>query len=214
MSNATLRKVTAFVVDRSTRRLLVFRHPLAGVQLPAGSVELGEGFIAAARREVLEETGWTIAGAPQLLGVEAVDLGDERGVMLESVADGVTDRGGQPSVLARGHKVRVLRRSQRLVEVCEEIFDLTTSPPEVRELIQGWVPAHTVGAAIERGFVLFCEEPGERLSGRRSQFADGHTFEVYWALPESLALVAGQDVWLGRYQDQIAEACGGIKRSR
>ena len=134
--------------------------------------------------------------------------------MLETVADGVTDRSGQPGMLVRGHKVRVLRASQRLVEVCEEIFDLTASPPEVREVIQGWVPAHTVGAAIERGFVLFCEEPGERVSVRRSQFADGHTFEVYWASLDSLALVAGQDVWLRRYQDQIAEACGGIKRSR
>jgi 8-oxo-dGTP pyrophosphatase MutT (NUDIX family) len=37
--------------------LLVFEHPSAGVQLPAGTVEEGESFEAAALREAWEETG-------------------------------------------------------------------------------------------------------------------------------------------------------------
>lgn len=54
-----LEKVTAFVTQVVEGRchLLVFRHPTAGLQLPAGTVEHGESAELAARREVAEETG-------------------------------------------------------------------------------------------------------------------------------------------------------------
>src|SRR5262249_43927849 len=49
-----LEKVTAFVTRDAAqaRELLVFRHPHAGVQIPAGTVEKGESAEAAALREV------------------------------------------------------------------------------------------------------------------------------------------------------------------
>lgn len=68
-----LAKVVAYVVHKS--RLLVFTHDdialeLAGVQVPAGTIEPGEAPAAAAVREVLEETG---------LSTRVVaDLGGER----------------------------------------------------------------------------------------------------------------------------------------
>lgn len=53
-----LGKVTAFVVTaEKPHDLLVFKHPTAGLQLPAGTIEPGESPIAAAKREVWEETG-------------------------------------------------------------------------------------------------------------------------------------------------------------
>ena len=49
-------KVVCYVVHRT--RLLVFSHedPLAGVQVPAGTIELGEDPAEAAVRETFEET--------------------------------------------------------------------------------------------------------------------------------------------------------------
>lgn len=66
-----LEKVTAFVLPpgEARREVLVFRHPTAGVQLPAGTVEEGEAPEAAVLREVFEETGIT-ARLIKKLGVE------------------------------------------------------------------------------------------------------------------------------------------------
>lgn len=53
------RKVTALITRPGVDgpELLVFEHPLTGLQLPAGTVEEGESFAAAALREGWEETG-------------------------------------------------------------------------------------------------------------------------------------------------------------
>lgn len=47
--------------------ILVFEHPLAGVQLAKGTIEPGESSLAAAERELLEESGVTLKATHQLL---------------------------------------------------------------------------------------------------------------------------------------------------
>ncbi|MCP5097606.1 MAG: NUDIX domain-containing protein, partial [Chloroflexi bacterium] len=51
-------KVTAFITRRvaNETQLLVFQHPTAGIQLPAGTVETGELAETAVLREITEET--------------------------------------------------------------------------------------------------------------------------------------------------------------
>lgn len=57
-------KVMAYIIRRiaSQPELLLFKHqdfPEAGWQVPAGTVELGEEYLLALRREVKEESGLT-----------------------------------------------------------------------------------------------------------------------------------------------------------
>ena len=52
-------KVTAFITQErnGVKVLLVFKHPNAGIQIPAGTVEVGEDIETAVQREAHEETG-------------------------------------------------------------------------------------------------------------------------------------------------------------
>ncbi|MBU3031235.1 NUDIX domain-containing protein [Paracoccus marinaquae] len=55
------------VLLREGRVLLTHQAaPTPEFQLPGGGIDRGEGAIAALHREVLEETGWTIAGLRRL----------------------------------------------------------------------------------------------------------------------------------------------------
>jgi 8-oxo-dGTP pyrophosphatase MutT (NUDIX family) len=53
--------------DAATTEILVFEHPLAGVQLVKGSIEANETAAEAAQRELFEEAG--------LVGIVTTDLG-------------------------------------------------------------------------------------------------------------------------------------------
>lgn len=54
--------------DGAPTRILCFDHPVAGAQLVKGTIEAGESPLAAARRELWEETG-LVARSGLLLGV-------------------------------------------------------------------------------------------------------------------------------------------------
>jgi 8-oxo-dGTP pyrophosphatase MutT (NUDIX family) len=56
-----LEKVTAFITRPGVDEpeILLFQHPHAGIQIPAGTVEEGEALDAAVLREAFEETGLT-----------------------------------------------------------------------------------------------------------------------------------------------------------
>ena len=71
------RKVYAYVTHG--HRLLVFRHvdfPEAGIQVPGGTVEPGESFERAVRREVREETGLRGLELAGLVGEQMLDMSD------------------------------------------------------------------------------------------------------------------------------------------
>ncbi len=52
--------------DGGPLRLAAFRHPLAGLQLPKGTIDPGEHAVRAAARELFEETGLETLSAVSL----------------------------------------------------------------------------------------------------------------------------------------------------
>lgn len=63
--------VRVLVIDANGAVLLVRHTYTPGWHLPGGRVDTGESLAAAAAREVREETGLTLSGAPELIAVYA-----------------------------------------------------------------------------------------------------------------------------------------------
>jgi 8-oxo-dGTP pyrophosphatase MutT (NUDIX family) len=94
----------AVVATDAAGRLLLVRSPLRGWEMPGGQVEIGESLEAAARREVLEESGIDVTdlvfcGVFQSLGKSIVNVlfrgtcnGGEPRVSDETIEVGFFDR--------------------------------------------------------------------------------------------------------------------------
>ena len=201
-SSETFLKVTGFVTRRKDAavELLVFQHPTAGIQLPAGSIEPGEAPLAAAIREVWEETGLRGIELIQPLGVMTLELPPGRRVLrgdvrlVASPREAVTDMCPR---LPRGYSVLVIESigSQSLVR--HETYDLATVPPRVLSSIEGWTDSGHLSSRIERHLFLF-DYP---RSGppRWYQEADGNRLELFWTpLARNVGLIEGQDIWLAQ----------------
>lgn len=76
MNENVLKKVTVFVTREKNGKveLLLFRHPHAGIQIPAGTVELGEEADKTAIREMNEETGIKDYDEIECIGKEEIKL--------------------------------------------------------------------------------------------------------------------------------------------
>lgn len=79
-SDALVKHKAAACVVRTGGRgpeLLVFRHPLAGVQIPKGSIESGETAAEAAVRELAEESGVREGRALRQVGKHEFEVGED-----------------------------------------------------------------------------------------------------------------------------------------
>lgn len=192
-------KVTAFVTRPSDKGhdLLLFQHPNAGVQIPAGTVEEGETPEAAVLREAVEETGLAPLTIRRALGCAEQRLPEGHRVIGRS-----TKVYARPdltsfdwSYLPAGIQVTASRRSLGFSQVTYEEYDREPDRQYVTMAITGWVPDEALADTIRRHFYeLEYVGPTEE---RWTVFTDNHTFTLFWAplsaLPE---IVAPQNQWL------------------
>ena len=137
-------KVTAFIIRESKdgQELLLFEHPNAGVQIPAGTVEDDETPEEAVIREATEETGLTSLSMRQYLGCTEERLPARQRIIVEP-----TKVYARPDVtsfdwaqLRKGIPVALVRRSGDFSQVKYEEFDRVPNPRYVTMGITGWVP--------------------------------------------------------------------------
>lgn len=197
---AILEKVTVFIVrsrpDR-TGDLLLLRHPYAGIQLPAGTVEPGEAPEAAAAREAWEETG--------LAGLQlAAHLGSEEDPPPPNSAVVVTPTSvyARPDLdsfdwarLPRGIVVEMLRQAPGFVQVAYTEWDRWPDPQYVSYAITGWAPAVAITTQRRRHFYRFnCLD---ETPDTWTVATDHHQFTLFWAPLDNLPpLVHPQAPWL------------------
>ncbi|MBN2500911.1 MAG: NUDIX domain-containing protein [Anaerolineales bacterium] len=195
----TIQKVTGFVIRevQGEQQLLVFRHPFTGIQIPAGTVEIGEALEVAVLREVAEEGGLTDVRIVECLGVEQVQLPENQRVVLDHprVYARLDDTSFDWGYFRRGITVEVLRQSGAFTQVKYEELDRVPGPHYVSMSLMGWVPTELLAATRERHFYLL-EFSGESADSWTT-FTDNHTFTPFWALVSDLPrIIPPQDRWL------------------
>lgn len=206
-----IEKVTALITRRSADgpELLLFEHPYAGIQIPAGTVDPGETPLQAARREAAEETGLVFEGACHYLGCEDERLSQEQCVIVKS-----TQVYARPDLtsfdwgyLSRGIQVSVKRSAPGFVQVEWIEHDRDPDPQYVSMCILGWVPEDTLTDARRRHF-FHLEFEGE-TPDRWPAHTDCHTFTLFWSpLAHLPAIIYPQNRWLKFLPAALKEQVG------
>lgn len=210
-----LEKVTAFITRHHAGReeLLLFHHPNAGIQIPAGTVEMGEDPATAVLREAREESALSRFSAPRLLADLAEPASPQQAFIFEAAQ--VSALPDEVSLnwacLPRGIQVQIEREDGDFVQVTYEEHDQYLEPNYVSYQITGWVPRRKLTRARRRYlFEMECLEPTPETW---TSSHDGPRFRLFWADLRALpAVVPPQAAWLVKYLRRRGEQSGGRDR--
>ena len=207
--SGTVEKVTAFVTRErnGVRELILFRHPTAGIQIPAGTVEDGETPEAAVIREVFEETGLQGVKIEQLLGCIENELEDNDRIVAKTTQV-YTNPSPSSNVykeeLTRGLTVNYNSSHTDFTHVSYVEYDSVSVPTRIRCNITGWVPSEKLSARKTRYFfsLTALEETAEKWEVKGDQ---DHIFTLFWAPISALPpLVPPQNRWLESVYEDIS----------
>lgn len=206
----TLDKVTAFITRDlpAGRELLVFQHPTAGIQLPAGTVNANESAEDALFREIREETGLTAVRLVKHLTTIAQPLEPEEHLLLtDTVLQTSPDDDGtlvKATILRRGVTVRVVEAEGKYDRVEYPEYHM-----HGRELIQvsartGWVAHRLLTHEVLRHmYHVTTTAPTEH---HWMQQADEHAFSLFWvSLTQNPGLIPAQDYWYRMVREQLKQ---------
>jgi 8-oxo-dGTP pyrophosphatase MutT (NUDIX family) len=192
-----LDKVTGFVTRG--RELLVFRHPTAGVQLPAGTVEAGETPEAAVLREVREEAGLVETRIVRRLDSFPEEKPPDLYAFLRRVRARTSPRGRESADLhcRRGTWGRLIESHDGWANVAQDWLGRT-----------GWVPSDALTANVHRH--LFHLVPIAPTAETWTTRTDRHRFRLYWVpLTEDPGLVPSQAPWLAHVRPLLLDPTTG-----
>jgi 8-oxo-dGTP pyrophosphatase MutT (NUDIX family) len=203
-----IRKVTAFIIREQGKRpeLLLFEHPHAGIQIPAGTVDQGETPEQAVVREIREETGFENLHINKKLGTcTRVLPGNQRIIALPTKVFARPNTSSFDwAYLRTGIQVTITRKIQGFSQILYQEFDNVLEPNYESLLIKGWVPDDTLADSVQRYFYLVSTVDSSRDSW--TQFADHHTFSLFWSPLDNLPqIIHPQDAWLDMLKDEFSQ---------
>ncbi len=202
-------KVTALIVRETpqSRQVLLFRHPSAGIQIPAGTLEEGEEPEAAALREGREESGLSALAVVRHLATRDSILPEGRAVLARDAT--VYSRPDPASwdwaCIRRGVAVDMLRRAGDWVQVDFREANRFPDPEFDTFRIIGWVDESVLCTALRRHFYLLTPT-APTPDGEWAVEIDNHVYRAFWApLGEVLAtggnVIEPQRHWLDYLRD-------------
>ena len=204
----SIEKVTAFITQErnGVNMLLVFKHPTAGIQIPAGTVEVREDIETAVKREAHEETGLQNVKIEKYLGCIENELAEQERIITQTTKVYIKpDLAAIPykEKLTRGLTVEYHSNNKNFTHISYYEYDKFPDPSYVAYNISGWVSNKNLSKQKTRHFFLLStteetEDMWELKSDR------GHVFQPFWTLllpkPE---IVSPQDRWLDFVYEKI-----------
>jgi len=200
-----LDKVVAFITRAGAQgaELLLFEHPYAGIQLPAGTVEAGEPLAHAVLREAWEETGLTGLELRRSIGAQAVTLPDHRFTLGRAQVYARPDAASFGwAELPRGVVVRCLRQEGDFEQIRYREWDRQPNSRYVTYEITGWAPRALLTDGLHRHFFHLSHHG--QTPAQWTVATDSHRFRLFWARLDALpALEPLQAGWLGYVQKEL-----------
>jgi 8-oxo-dGTP pyrophosphatase MutT (NUDIX family) len=199
--------VVAFVTRGrdQEKKLLVFRHPTAGIQLPAGTVDVGERLEEAAMREAFEETGLEELHLERRLGSISQESPPGRRFVLRAskIFDEPSfDASSAGFALTRGSTVSVEGQFGSFSAITADVLDHRHEPPGRISGVRGFVRSSLLGTVLERHFFHLTTTADTPDSWEVA--TDGHIFLLFWTpLIPHPELVAPQESWLDRVYSEL-----------
>ncbi len=202
-------KVTALIVRQGPagREVLLFRHPTAGVQIPAGTVEVGEDPLAAGLREAREESGLPNLEIVRELGIRDTELPE--GEALLGAPCTVYSRPDPASWdwvhLPPGGRVYVLRGEGDWVQIDFQEPNRFPDPEYLTFRVTGWVRREVICTAVRRHIYLLAPTGPTPDEGWEVDI-DYHIFRPFWApvdeaLRSGAGVIQSQRAWLDYLRD-------------
>lgn len=196
-----IEKVTAFVIRKKNNipQLLVFSHPTAGTQIPAGTVEVNEPVELALLREIKEKTGLSKIKLIKKLGETLQFTGPNEAYLTQTIRcyswpAQAAKRNGP--LCNRGLLLQTFERKVGFIHVSYKEYDLNLEPPVLLSELEGWLPSDALTREIRRYFYLLKVEE-DTPEYWKTESDGGNVFQCYWvdvnAIPE---LMGEQAEWV------------------
>ena len=208
--NEVVQKVTAFIVRErgGVKELLVFKHPTAGVQIPAGTVERDEDIETAVKRETAEETGLQFVEIEKYLGCMENELENNQRIIAETTQVYI-----EPNLtaipykrkLSRGLTVDYLSTQEDFTHISytEYEYNAFHKPTCIDANITGWIPNENLSAQKKRYFFHVSTQEGTSDAWELKSDLD-HIFKPYWTpLSPKPLIISPQDKWLDFVYEKI-----------
>lgn len=205
----TMEKVTAFVTRGrgAAAELLLFAHPTAGIQLPAGTVEIMERPETAVVREVEEETGLRDVHLETRLGELYEELPPDKRWVLRPTkifAEPASDADGVGFMLFRGSCIHYFGDQDTFAHIAFVEHDHNQQPPQLLTHIEGYVRR----SLLTRRTVRYCYHLSTAAATDDvwTVQADGHLFRCFWSpLRPKPVILPSQQVWLDAVYDTLCQ---------
>lgn len=202
-----MRKVTVFITrnNNGQKELLLFKHPNAGIQIPAGTIEENELPEDAAIREVWEETGLEKFGSINYIGCHNNVLPQNKVYVVNStpVFSRPDENSFQWASFRRGIIVQQMERCRNDFEhVMYKEYDSVEQKNYVSYEIVGWINKKSISPKAKRYF--YHMEINKKTDDVWVRNADHHMFEMFWAPLNNLPqIIHPQDEWLQYVRDNL-----------